>query len=226
METKAISKLAPEGVTWIRAAVASIPMVGSALDHLIFDKADAIRLKNLETAIAALSNQINGASQGAIDKKWFETEEALATFKVMADKVSYEPDKRKVDALGRIVAACGTNEHSKDDKKLSVVEHLSRLSATQIKILAAVSRTAPQQKKISTGGLEQTATAIWITDVMATLKSGPQFWTGTLKLDEELEVLESYNTLRRVHLMGPSEAGFVITSIGKLAASYVRTAGL
>ena len=118
-------------------------MVGGALDHLIFDKADAIRVKNLEAAIAALSSQVKAIGEDAIDKAWFESEEALATFKVMSDKVSYEPDPTKVDGIGRIVAACGEKEHSKDPAKLSVVEHLSRLSTVQIKLLAVIAKIAP-----------------------------------------------------------------------------------
>jgi hypothetical protein len=216
----------PERVAWIRAAVSSIPMVGSALDHLIFDRADAIRLRNIESALQGLSEQIQKFDQAKIDKGWFSSEEALAAFKVMADTVSYEPDGKKVEDIGRIVAACGERQHSADDKKLSVVEHLSRLSHTQIKLLAVIAQTPLQQKKVSTGGLEQTATAIWISDIMTALRSGPQFWTGTMKLDEELEVLESYNTIRRVQLMGPSEAAYMLTGIGRQAASYARTAGL
>ncbi len=226
MNSNDLTKHLPEGVSWMRAAVSSIPIVGSALDHLLFDKSDAIRLRNLEAALAAISEQVKNTDQAKIDKEWFETEEALAAFKVMADKVSYEPDKQKVEAMGRIIATCGNTEHSKDAKKLSVVEHLSKLSGVQIKLLAAVSRTAAKAKKISGGDIEQTPTAIWISDIITTLRSGPTFWPGTMKVDEELEILESYNTVRRIQLLGPSEPGYLVTSIGKLAASYVRTAGL
>ncbi|HMN93735.1 MAG TPA: hypothetical protein PKC60_10960 [Hydrogenophaga sp.] len=224
--TTDLSRYVPDGVTWIRAAVSCIPMVGGALDHLIFDKADAIRLKNLEAAIQAISDQVKAAGEDSIDKSWFESTEALATFKIMSDKVSYESDPAKVDAIGRIVAACGNKAHSEDREKISVVEHLSRLSAVQIKLLSVIANIPPTQKKISTGSLEQTAVAIWLSDIIAALRAGPQFWSGTLTVDQELEVLESFNTIRRVQLMGPSEAAYVVTAIGKRAASYAHTAGL
>ena len=224
--TTDLSRHIPEGITWIRAAVASIPIVGGALDHLVFDKADAIRVKNLESAIAAISSQIKSVREETIDKDWFQSDEALAAFKILSDKASYEPDRSKVDAMGRIVAACGNKAHSKDPKKLSVVEHLSRLSTIQIKLLAVVATVQPTQKKVSTGGLEQTATAIWISDIISKLRTVPQFWEGTLTVDQELEVLESYNTLRRIQLMGSAEAAYTLTNIGKRAASYVQTAGL
>jgi predicted RNase H-like nuclease len=221
-----LPSLIPERVAWIRAAVSSIPMVGSALDHLLFDKADAIRLRNIETALAAISERIQTFDQDKIDRSWFGSEEALAAFKVMADSVSYEPEKAKIEDMGKIVAACGEQEHAADGKKLSAVEHLSRLSHLQIKLLSAIASTPMLERKVATGDLVQTATAIWVSDIVATVKSGPRFWTGTMKLDEELEVLESYNTIRRLQLMGPSDAAYVLTAIGRHAALYVRTAGV
>jgi hypothetical protein len=76
------------------------------------------------------------------------------------------------------------------------------------------------------GELNQTGSAIWLSDIIAALKAGPQFWQGKLVVDEELEVLESLNTVRRVQFMGPAELAYVVTTIGKRAASYVHTAGL
>lgn len=126
-----IQKYMPEGTAWLRAAVASIPMAGSALDHLLFDKADAIRMRNMEAAVASLSDEVQKLGQQAIDKGWFSSEEALAAFKILSDKASYEPDKVKIDALGRLVATCGTVEHADDAKKLSVLEHLARLTSVR-----------------------------------------------------------------------------------------------
>lgn len=221
-----IARHLPEGITWVRAAVSSIPAVGGALDHLIFDKADAIRVKNIEAALAAIRHQIESVEDETIDKEWFQSEEALAAFKMMSDKISYEPDPAKVEAIGRVVSACGNKQHSKDPHKLSVVEHLSRLSATQIKLLSIVSEIELKERTIEMGGLNQTGSAIWLSDIIAALQAGPQFWQGTLVVDEELEVLESLNTVRRVQFMGPAELAYVVTTIGKRAAAYVHTAGL
>ena len=221
-----IARHLPEGITWLRAAVSSIPAVGGALDHLIFDKADAIRVKNIEAALAAIKQQIESVEDETIDKEWFQSEEALAAFKIMSDKISYEPDPGKVEAIGRVVSACGNKQHSKDPHKLSVVEHLSRLSATQIKLLSIVSEIEPKERTIEMGGLNQTGSAIWLSDIIAVLQAGPKFWQGTLVVDEELEVLESLNTVRRVQFMGPAELAYVVTTIGKRAAAYVHTAGL
>ncbi len=221
-----IKKYIPEGTAWLRAAVSSIPVAGGALDHLLFDKADAIRVRNMEAAIASLSDEVRKLGQQAFDKDWFASEEALAAFKILSDKVSYEPEKAKVDALGRLVAACGTIEHAGDAHKLSVLEHLTRLSSVQIKLLSVILATPPKEKKFEANGFAQTATAIWLSDIVTALNAGPSFWTGNLVVDQELEVLESLNTIRRVQLLMPGELGFTFTAIGHRAATYVKSAGL
>lgn len=226
MDTNRLQQHIPEPISWLRASVASIPMVGSALDHLLFDKADAIRLKNLESAISSLSDQIAKTQEASIDKDWFGSEEAIAAFKILSDKVSYEADKSKVDALGRVVGTFGTKERATDPKKLSVIEHLSRLSGVQIKLLRAVASVPAKKKDFASGGLTQQATAIWSTDILNALKAGPVFWQGNMDLSQELEVLEAYNVIKRVQLFAATEAGFVLTSIGHHAASYLRQAGL
>ncbi len=216
----------PEPVTWLRAVVSAIPYVGGPFDHLLFDKANAIRLKNIEATIAALSDQIARTNEEALDKHWFDTEEAVAAFKILSDKVSYEPDKAKVDALGRVVGTFGTKKNSGDPAKLSVIEHLSKLSSVQIHLLASVAVTPIQKKDFSTGGLRQSVTAVWLIDIADTLRKDTSFWSGELNLVQEFEVLEAFNVVRRVQLFGHTEIGYVLSSLGKRAASYVREAGL
>jgi hypothetical protein len=221
-----IKKYIPEGTSWLRAAVSSIPVAGSALDHLLFDKADAIRMRNMETAVAALSLRLEQLGQQAIDQDWFSSEEALAAFKILSDKASYEPDKSKIDALGSIVASCGSLEHKNDPKKLSVLEHLSRFSAVQIRLLGIMLQTPPKLRKFSTGDLEQTVTAIWLNDVMENLRKVPIFWNGELVVNQELEILESFNAIRRIHIFGSGELGYTFTVLGRHAATYLNSAGL
>jgi len=129
----------------------------------------------LKLRLQSLSAQINTVQEESIDQTWFQSEEALAVFKMLADKISYEADPAKVNALGRVVAACGNIQHSGDERKLSVVEHLSRLSATQIRLLAVVASITPETRKISTGDLEQTATAIWQDTLLEVLKAVQPF---------------------------------------------------
>ena len=50
--------IVPDRRTWMRSAVAAIPWAGGALDHLLFDKADEIRIKNIESSIDILHHKI------------------------------------------------------------------------------------------------------------------------------------------------------------------------
>lgn len=223
MSDSKIQKYAPEPVSIARAVVASIPFVGGALDHLIFDKADAIRTKNIEAALSALADRVATLQDSALDKKWFESEEALAVFRLMIEKTAYEPDKEKIKILGSVAAACGTVKHSADPHKLSVIEHLSKLSSLQIKLLSVIAGISPREQTFSNGGLEQKATAVWLSDIADALRAGPQFWSGTMQVYQELEILESLNTIRRFNLFVGNDTGYVITGLGARAASYVGT---
>lgn len=223
MSDSKIQKYAPEPVSIARAVVASIPFVGGALDHLIFDKADAIRTKNIEAALSALADRVATLQDSALDKKWFESEEALAVFRLMTEKTAYEPDKEKIKILGSVAAACGTVKHSADPHKLSVIEHLSKLSSLQIKLLSVIAGISPREQTFSNGGLEQKATAVWLSDIADALRAGPQFWSGTMQVYQELEILESLNTIRRFNLFVGNDTGYVITGLGARAASYVGT---
>jgi len=226
MSDSSISKHIPEGKTWLRAAVSSIPMVGSALDHLIFDKADSIRTSNLEAALNAVSHRLEQIPENLIDKEWFQSEEALATFRLLSEKTSFEPDKQKIQDLGRVAATCGTTSLSKDSKKLSVFDHISRLSPVQSRLLLAISSCSPRTKTVSGGDIQQSLSAIWPEDIKATLQSGTIFWEGTLNLALELEILESMNMLRRIPVLSSADTPLSLTALGQYAVTYLRQAAL
>lgn len=224
--TDDLTKHVPEGMTWLRAAISCVPAVGGALNHLLFDKADSIRIKNIELAIEGLGQKIESIGEAKIDVAWFESKEALAALKFLSDKVSYEPDPAKVQAIAKVVAAFGSKAHSSDPRKFSAAEHLARLSVLQMKILSVVASVSPSARELSGGSLTQTANAIWLSDIKVALENGEKFWDGVLKLDEELDILESYNTLRRPQLVVQSEPCYHLTAIGRIAAEYTRTAAL
>lgn len=53
-KNKALEKIkenAPTALAWSRALVAGIPWVGGSLDHIIFDKAEEIRIQRLEQSV-------------------------------------------------------------------------------------------------------------------------------------------------------------------------------
>lgn len=214
-----MSSIVPEGKTWLRAIVAAIPYAGGALDHLFFDKAEIIRNENIENSIKSLSEEVDKINN-QLHEAWFSSEEALAMFKKLFDSVSFEPDKQKISSLGKIVAYCGTEKFASDPRKLSVFEHISKLSYVQIKLLNLIKTIPLREKKISSGDIVQTGCAIWLEDIVEKLKSGPNFWTGTMVVDQEMEILESVNVVRRSPL---SETGYLLTSIGSHAAEYLNS---
>lgn len=226
MTNNKVTEYLPEGKTWLRAIVTSIPVVGGALDHLLFDKADSIRARNIEAVLEAFSERLNQLKESAIDKNWFQSEEALAVMRLLTDKISFEPNKQKIVDLGKISATCGMHKHSNDEKKLSVLEHLSRLSPVQLRLLQVMDGITPQSRKLNGDSLEQTITALWPDSIKASLSSRPAFWNGTLNIILELEVLESLNTVRRAPIIVSGELAYTLTSLGKQAASYVTDANL
>jgi hypothetical protein len=217
-----IKKYIPEGMTWLRAAVSAIPCVGGAVDHLLFDKADAIRNKNIEQSLQSLSVSVDELKD-KINQPWFSSEEFLQLLKKLFDSVSFETDKPKIGTLGKIVALCGTNEYVPDQKKCSVFDHIAKLSYVQMNLLRIISSIPIKKKDIKSTGLVQTVSAVWLEDIVAELnnrKSNP-FWEGTIVVDQEIEILESLNMVRLVPIWG-SEKAYALTSIGNLAANYIN----
>jgi hypothetical protein len=224
--TADVAKYLPDTKIWLRAAVSSIPVVGSALDHLVFDKADAIRTRNIEAAIEALSERLREVEEASIDRKWFESEEALAAMRLLADKASFEPNPRKVKDVGRLVAACGLHPQSKDPRKLSAVDHLSRLSPEQLRLLRIVAGVPAQKKTQSFGSISQTISGVWLTDIKVALEQGTTFWDGQLQLPLELDVLESLNVIRQIGSPFAGDRAYGLTSLGNHALSLLNAANL
>jgi hypothetical protein len=54
MEKSDVTRFLPQPVSLFRAAISASLDAGGALDHLVFDKADAIRLRNIQASLAAL----------------------------------------------------------------------------------------------------------------------------------------------------------------------------
>ncbi|MCR4317676.1 MAG: hypothetical protein NUW37_15150 [Planctomycetes bacterium] len=209
----------------VRAAVSMVPGVGGALDHLFFDKADEIASRNINASLTSLSEEIRKIGEDRINKDWFESEEAIATFKLLFEKIVHEPDKPKIDLLSRVVGVCSTPKNVNDRNKRSVIEHLARLSSIQIRLLSVISKTQVRSQSTNNGGLLHTVEGIWFSDIKNSLESSPPFWEGTLLLDEELDVLVSFNTIARINIFSRSEAVYLVTLVGRRAASYLNAIG-
>lgn len=215
----------PSKKTWLRAAVAAIPTVGGALDHLLFDRADEIRSRNVEQALASIENRLSSIPNSMVDKAWFESEEALAMFRELIDKIQFEPDSRKRESLSKVVAVSGTKELSSDERKLSILDHLNRLSFVQMKLLNILYKLKPQKREVGKD-IIQSVSALWDEQIVHAIKENPdgQFWSGQLDVGLELQVLEALNVIRRIQLISGGDAAFVVTDLGREAAKYFSAA--
>lgn len=224
-DNKDIQSLIPSKLAWLRATVSAIPMVGGALDHLLFDKADEIRARNVEQAITAIENRLRQIPETAIDKNWFSSEEALAMFRELVDKIQFEPDRKKRDSLANVVAVSGTTALSSDSRKLSVLDHLNRLTYVQMKMLSILSKLPHNKREIGTE-IVQSVNALWADQIVQAVQNNPsgQFWVGQLNIGLELEVLEALNVVRRIQLISGNESAFAVTDLGKEAAKYFAAA--
>jgi len=217
--------LIPSKSSWLRAAVTSIPMVGGALDHLIFDRADEIRARNVEQAITSIQSRLNAIPEAMLDKAWFESEEALAMFRALIDKIQFEPDLKKRESLSKVVAVSGAKDFSHDKRKLSILDHLNRLSFVQMKLLTIMAKLAPQQRNVGQE-IVQSVNALWGEQIIQAIKTNPygQFWEGQLNVGLELQVLEALNVIRRIQLISGGDSAFEVTDLGREAAKYFSTA--
>lgn len=228
---KALEKIkenAPTAQAWGRALVAAIPVVGGSLDHLIFDKADEIRFQKLEQSVKDIEEFISNLDESRIAKQWFESVEALDMFKQLYEKVEFEPSDNKVKALSQIYTLFGTNEHVADPNKKAMLETISKLTDNQRIIFKAAGEVPAEAKTGSGDAISYTATAIWQSSVLKYLNSNVKYLmqlksaTNHVQLDVELDILASFNLVRIQDIPNLNDRGYIITSLGKLALSYLN----
>lgn len=222
---------AKQGPSLLRAGVAAIPWVGGSLDHLLFDRAGEIRMKNVEQAIDDMKDCLDKIKEEKVSKEWFETEEALDMFKNLLIKIEFEKDKAKIKTLSNVYCLFGTNEHKDDPNKNAVLESLSKLTTKQRIILMAVGKVSQKQKTSEESVITATATAIWQSDILAYCQSDSatilQLLSqggGKTYLDLELDFLVSLNLLRLVNTLNIKDTGYSVSSLGKLAIDYLNEA--
>ncbi|MGN5159807.1 hypothetical protein [Aeromonas dhakensis] len=58
-----LTRITPSKKAAMRASISLIPSIGGAFDHLLFDRADEIRISNIEKTIEILSESYNVLEQ-------------------------------------------------------------------------------------------------------------------------------------------------------------------
>lgn len=224
------SEYIPDGNIILRSAISAIPWVGGSLDHLLFDKASEIRIKNIEKSVNAISNKISQFEEEKIDKEWFENTEAIEVFRILVEKIQFESDDKKINTLSKLYAVCGTKKFIKDQNKFIVLQKISEITNLQKDILKIISELYPINKRIKENKLLiYSGTGIWlddITDAVCTDDKLNQSTKENINLKMELDILESTRLIRRIH--SPFEeidtTGYQMTALGILLIKYLEEA--
>lgn len=217
----------PTKNAWCRACISLIPHIGGALDHLIFDKAETIKLENIEKSINEIKQVLNILSETQINKSWFETKEALHLFSELIENIKFEHNEEKISTLSKVFISSGMNEHLNDPEKFIVLNKISQMTNVQRKILYITSNITSEIREFkNTSGMNSKITAIWIDQIKKHLEDNYEdnrFWSGILDLNLELDIIESLNLIRRKINIVSNEYGYILTALGKRVIDYLTT---
>ena len=210
----------------IRGAISIIPGIGGLLDHLLFDKSGEIKLNNILKTLEEINVKIRSIDENKISKEWFNSTECVQMFNLLIEKVQFEPNEDKITTLSEIYVKSGLKDFENDPNKFAVMTRVAEMTFTQQELLQIICKIQPIQKVSSGGGgIEYTATAIWISDILTKLKveekEARRFWKGELKLDTELGILETFNLIKSLPI-GTDEIGYTITALGVLINVYLN----
>ncbi len=215
------NKYIPNVESIIRAWISSIPFAWSALDHLLFDKAYEIRLRNIELSIRNISEKVESFGEATLDLPWFQNEESIKMIRKLFDLVNYENDKEKTKTLSYIYAISWTSSFSSDTNKMAVLNKIAELTTFQKDIFYIIGKMNPQNRTVSGWDISYTWVWIWINDIVSEIKTSSKMqWKGTLKLDTELDIIESLNLIRRLNVPW-NELAYLVTWLWKLVIDYL-----
>ncbi len=213
-----------KGPTWLRAGVSAIPWAGGSLDHLLFDRADEIRIKNVEQTLESMKDCLGRMEEDKVSKEWFESEEALDMLKNLIQKIEFEGDSAKVKTLSNVYCLFGTANHKDDPNKHAVLETISKLTNNQLVVFRALNET-PQEQKSFGEMITFTATAKWQSSILNYCNSHPEILhqlKGHVTINVELDILASFNLITNMNLATSEDVAYRVSELGKLAYSYLR----
>lgn len=227
-KNKALEKIkenAPTALAWSRALVAGIPWVGGSLDHIIFDKAEEIRIQRLEQSVKNIEEILKKLDECRIKLEWYESVEALDMFKQLINKIEFEPSDSKVKTLSQIYALFGTKEHAEDPNKFAMLDTISKMTDNQRVVFLAANEVPQETKKISAGAIVHTIPGRWQSTMLNYIKQNKKMMDqlkGHVLINVDLDILTSFNLLYNLDAPSNEDAAYRITQIGKLAYSYIK----
>ena len=218
---ESMTDLMPSGMGWLRAGIASIPFVGGGLDHLLFDKYAEIQQKNIKHAIDAMGVKMSTMDEQKISKEWFESEEALDMLRNLFDRIMYEGDGAKIQALSNVYCQFGTLEHKDDPNKYAAFDTISKLTNNQRIIFLALNDVKEQAGSVMGGDFVIARWKNTIIDYCKNSEVVKDQLKGDINYDVELSILTSLNLLINLNIFSDDYA-YKVTGLGKLVYSYLR----
>lgn len=215
----------PSVLAFSRALIASIPLVGGGLDHLLFDKAGEIRLQKLELTVNNIVEFISSLNEGRIIIKWFDSIEALELFKQLFNKVEFEHSDSKVKTLSQTYILFGTAEHVDDPNKYVVLDIISKMTDNQREIFKALNAIPEETKQYSAGDIAYIRLALWKSSLLDYINNTPNICVNMkdkVSIGEELDILTSFNLLSSLDIPSSENSAFRITEMGKLVFTYLK----
>lgn len=213
--------LAPSGIGWLRAGVASIPFVGGGLDHLLFDKYAEIQQKNMQQAIDAMKEKMATMEDQKVNKEWFESEEALDMLRNLLQRVMYEGDSSKIKTLSNVYCQFGTIEHKDDPNKYAVLDTISKLTSNQRVIFKAVNDVEEHPGGVVGGDF---VIARWINTIIDYCQNNEVVknqLSSDVVYEVELSIITSLNLLINLNIFSDDFA-YKVTGLGELVYSYLK----
>lgn len=218
---ESMTDLMPSGMGWLRAGIASIPFVGGGLDHLLFDKYAEIQQKNIKHAIDAMGVKMSTMDEQKISKEWFESEEALDMLRNLFDRIMYEGDCAKIQALSNVYCQFGTLEHKDDPNKYAAFDTISKLTNNQRIIFLALNDVKEQAGSVMGGDFVIARWKNTIIDYCKNSEVVKDQLKEDINYDVELSILTSLNLLINLNIFSDDYA-YKVTGLGKLVYSYLR----
>lgn len=219
--TDNMKDLMPSGMGWLRAGIATIPVVGGGLDHLLFDKYAEIQQKNIKQAIAAMGEKMSTMDEQKVSKEWFESEEALDMLRNLFDRIMYEGDGAKIRALSQVYCRFGTLEHKDDPNKYAAFDAISKLTNNQRVLFLALNDVKEHACSVMGGDFVIARRKTTIIDYCKNNDVVISQFRGDVLYDVELSILTSLNLLINLNIFS-SDYAYKVTGLGKLVYSYLR----
>ena len=171
----------------IRATIQSIPNLGSALDTLLFHKAQKIKEQRLQELLTTLKNSMSKLDGSKIDKDYIQSEEFLFIVEQIFIKYVQESHTQKREYYRNILVNSSTKTFSGYHKEV-LLNIMSNLSEFHLTLLTNITECTSSSGVISARSLQKIGYGKDVTNHLMFLSS-----TGVVDRFTEVSVDGDYD---------------------------------